>query len=65
MSAGVGRVERTPLDPKGKEHNGSLWIQKERSARVRRVERKRPDQLFISEHPDASISLGINWCELK
>jgi hypothetical protein len=28
----VGQVERKPLDPKGKERSGSLWIRKGRSA---------------------------------
>ena len=51
----VGRVERTPLDSKGKERSRSLWIQKGR----RRVEQKRPDQLFISGRPDASIFLNF------
>ena len=41
-------AQRKPLDPKGTER----W--------VRQVERKRPDQLFISGCPGASISLNKN-----
>jgi hypothetical protein len=62
MSAGVGRVERKPLDPKGKERNGSLWIRKRRSDGVDQVERKHPDLLFISRRPDTNISPFINLC---
>jgi hypothetical protein len=61
MSVGVGRVEQKPLDdPKEKERSGSLWIQKGRSVRVGRVDRKRPDQLFISGRVDASIFWLMN-----
>ena len=49
MNAGVGWVERKPLDLKVKERSGSLWIRKGR----RRVEQKRSDQLFISGRLDA------------
>ena len=60
MSAGMGQVERKPLDPKGKERSGSLWIQKGKNVGVGWVDRKRPDQLFISGCPGASISLNKN-----
>jgi hypothetical protein len=40
MSTTVGRVERKPLDPKGKECSEGIWIRKGRSARVGQVEWK-------------------------
>jgi hypothetical protein len=47
MSAEDGRAEGNPMDAKGNERNGNLWIRKGRSAGVRLVERKRPDQFYI------------------
>jgi hypothetical protein len=70
---GTGRAKASGSEREGAQRIENLWIWKGRSAGVRQVEQKHPDQLFISGHPGASISrvvpveviISCPWCHVE